>query len=144
MVDLFIPCVHDACEVFTQAAALKFIATFTKEKTVAQVQNILMNYFLPQIGELNFGAKAYYLGYMVYKMLLVSTNVERPTDRDSFKYKRVEVPGALMFNQFRTYYNAHVDNVRLKLDKKIKYGRDRNEFVGTQIMQVITPITDCP
>ena len=138
MVDSFIPCVHDACEVFTQAAALKFIATFTKEKTVAQVQNILMNYFLPQMGELNFGAKAYYLGYMVYKMLLVSTKVERPTDRDSFKYKRVEVPGALMFNLFRTYYKAHVDNVRLKLDKKIKYGRDRNEFVGTQIMQVIT------
>jgi DNA-directed RNA polymerase II subunit RPB2 len=138
MVDLFVPCVHDACEVFTQAAALKFIATFTKEKTVAQVQNILMNYFLPQIGELNFGAKAYYLGYMVYKLLLVSTNTERPTDRDSFKYKRVEVPGALMFNLFRTYYNAHVDNVRLKLDKKIKYGRDRNEFVGTQIMQAIT------
>ena len=138
MVDLFIPCVHDACEVFTQAAALKFIATFTKEKTVAQVQNILMNYFLPQIGELNFGAKAYFLGYMVYKLLLVVTNAERPTDRDSFKCKRVEVPGSLMFNLFRTYYNAHVDNVRLKLDKKIKYGRDRNEFVGTQIMQVIT------
>jgi DNA-directed RNA polymerase II subunit RPB2 len=138
MVDLFIPCVHDACEVFTQAAALKFIATFTKEKTVAQVQNILMNYFMPQIGELNFGAKAYFLGYMVYKLLLVSMNVERPTDRDSFKFKRVEVPGSLMFNLFRTYYNAHVDNVRLKLDKKIKYGRDRNEFVGTQIMQVIT------
>lgn len=138
MVDLFIPCVHDASEVFTQAAALKFIATFTKEKTVAQVQNILMNYFLPQIGELNFGAKAYFLGYMVHKLLLVATNAERPTDRDSFKFKRVEVPGSLMFNLFRTYYTAHVDNVRLKLDKKIKYGRDRNEFVGTQIMQVIT------
>ena len=138
MVDLFIPCVHDACEVFTQAAALKFIATFTKEKTVAQVQNILMNYFMPHIGELNFGTKAYFLGYMVHKMLLVSTGVERPTDRDSFKFKRVEVPGTLMFNLFRTYYNAHADNVRLKLDKKIKYGRDRNEFVGTQVMQVIT------
>ena len=138
MVDLFIPCVHDACEVFTQATALKFIATFTKEKTVAQVQNILMNYFMPQIGELNFGAKSYFLGYMVHKLLLVVTNAERPTDRDSFKFKRVEVLGSLMFNLFRTYYNAHVDNVRLKLDKKIKYGRDRNEFVGTQIMQVIT------
>lgn len=138
LVDLFIPSVHDACEIFTQAAALKFIATMTKEKTVAQVQNILMNYFMPQIGELNFGSKAYFLGYMVYKMLLVASNAERPTDRDSFKFKRVEVPGSLMFNLFRTYYNAHVDNVRLKLDKKIKYGRDRNEFVGTQIMQVIT------
>jgi DNA-directed RNA polymerase II subunit RPB2 len=138
LTDLFIPCVHDACEVFTQAAALKFIATFTKEKTVAQVQNILMNYFLPQIGELNFGAKSYFLGYMVYKILMVVTKLERPTDRDSFKCKRVEVPGTLLFNLFRTYYNAHVDNVRLKLDKKIKYGRDRNEFVGTQIMQVIT------
>ena len=139
MVDSFIPSVHDACEIFTQAAALKFIATMTKEKTVAQVQNILMNYFMPQIGELNFETKAYFLGYMVCKMLLVSSNAERPTDRDSFKFKRVEVPGSLMFNLFRTYYNAHVDNVRLKLDKKIKYGRDRNEFVGTQIMQVITP-----
>ena len=52
-----------------------------------------MNYFLPNIGELNFQQKAYYLGYIVYNLLLVFTKLEQPTDRDSFKFKRVEVPG---------------------------------------------------
>ena len=50
MIDLFIPSIHDANRVFTQEIALKFISTFTKSKTTAHVHDILMNYFLPQIG----------------------------------------------------------------------------------------------
>ena len=61
MIDLFIPSIHDANKIFTQEIALKFIATFTKSKTTSHVHDILMNYFLPQIGELNYINKAYYL-----------------------------------------------------------------------------------
>ena len=91
LIDLFRPSVHDANYVFTQLQALRFIATFTKGKTISSVMEILMNYLLPHIGELNFKDKAYYLGYMVKRMLLVYTKQEKPTDRDSYSYKRIEV-----------------------------------------------------
>ena len=91
MIDLFIPSIHDASRIFTQEAALEYIKTFTKGHTISFVQDILMNYFLPNVGELNFQQKAFCLGNIVYNLLLVFTKLEPPTDRDSFLYKRVEI-----------------------------------------------------
>ena len=63
-IDLFRPSIHNAGGILTQNAALKYIASFTKVKTasISYVLQILMNYFLPHIGELNFKHKALYLG----------------------------------------------------------------------------------
>ena len=64
-IDLFRASIHDAGLIFTQQAAVKFIATLTKGKTVSHAMQILMMYFLPHIGELNFKQKALYMGYIV-------------------------------------------------------------------------------
>ena len=104
LVDLFIPSVHDASIIFNQVNALKYIATFTKRQTISNTIEILMNAFLPHVGELNFLDKAYFIGYMVYKMLKVYKNQEPPTNRDNFKYKRIELSGALIYDLFREYY----------------------------------------
>ena len=61
------PCVHDAGMIFTQQAALKYIASLTKGKTLEHAIQILMNYFIPHI-ELNFKQKALYLGYIVKRI----------------------------------------------------------------------------
>ena len=55
------------------------LVILTKQKTVNSVLNILSNYFLPHIGELNFEEKALYLGYMVKRLLLVFTKEEKAT-----------------------------------------------------------------
>ena len=47
------------------------LVQFTKGKTRYHVLQILMNYFLPHMGELNFKAKALYLGYIVKRLLNV-------------------------------------------------------------------------
>ena len=73
MIDLFIPSIHDTNKIFNQSLALEFMSKFTKAQTISSVQNILMNYFLPHIGEDNFINKAYYIGFMVYKLLRVFT-----------------------------------------------------------------------
>ena len=40
-IDLFIPSIHDAGEIFTQEIALKYISTFTKGKSeAAYIRNI--------------------------------------------------------------------------------------------------------
>jgi DNA-directed RNA polymerase II subunit RPB2 len=117
MVDLFIPSVHDANTIFTQALSLEFISKFTKAQTISSVLNILMNYFLPHIGEDNFINKAYYIGFMVYKLLRVFLEKEAPTDRDNFKFKRVETSGSLIYDLFREYYLMQKQNIKLSVDK---------------------------
>ena len=120
-VDLFIPCVHNAGKVFNQTVALKYIATLTKGKTVPHALEILSDYLLPHIGEMNFLDKAYFIGHMVKELLRVYTNNTKPTDRDSFKFKRVELTGTLMYDLFKEYYTLQQKNIYQKIDKEYHY-----------------------
>ena len=134
-IDLFIPSIHDANKIFNQKTALEFIATFVKRKTISGVLDILMNYFLPNIGENNFLDKAYYIGYMVKKLLNVYNGEEKPTDRDNFKYKRVELSGSLIYDLFREYYLIQKKKILLEIDEaqyyhKGNYKDSLEEFVS--------------
>ena len=127
MVDLFIPSVHDSAGINNQQTALKYIASFTKINTVTYVLEILSDYFLPHIGELNYIQKAYYLGYIVFRLLSVYTGLEQPTDRDNFKYKRVELVGSLLYDLFREYYNLQQKHIHLEFEKKLYYNKKQYE-----------------
>ena len=123
MVDLFAPSVHDAGSILTQRNALKYIATLTKGKTVSHTLEILADYFFPHIGEMNFIQKAYYLGYVVFRLLNVYTGVEQPTDRDNYKFKRLELVGSLTNDLFREYYTIQQRLIHLGFEEKITYNR---------------------
>ena len=131
---LFIPSIHDAGKVFNQSSALKYIATLTKGKTIPHVLEILSDYFLPHIGEVNFADKAYFLGYMVFELLKVYKKDNKPTDRDSFKFKRVELSGSLIYDLFKEYYNLQQKNIFQKIDKEYHYHQGSyntsNNFIG--------------
>jgi len=120
-VDLFIPSVHDANKFFNQQNALEFIAELTKRGTISGVIEILSDYFLPHIGELNFLEKAYFLGYMVNRLLKVYTKEEKPTDRDNFRFKRVELSGSLLYDLFREYYLIQKKDITRKIDEEYYY-----------------------
>jgi DNA-directed RNA polymerase II subunit RPB2 len=132
MIDLFIPSIHDANKIFTQQTALEYIRTFTKRRTTSAVLEILMNYFLPHVGEDNFLNKAYYVGFMVNKLLRVFMKREKPTDRDNFKFKRVETSGSLIYDLFREYFLIQNRGIFLKIDKEFYYhpGKYRSNFIS--------------
>ena len=134
-IDLFIPSIHDANQIFTQETALKFIATFTKRKTISSVIEILTNYLLPHVGDLNFLEKAYFIGYMVNRMLRVFTKEEKPTDRDNFRYKRVKLSGTLIYELFREYYMVQLRTISLTLDKE--YYFHRGKYKGEEFVNLI-------
>jgi DNA-directed RNA polymerase II subunit RPB2 len=121
MIDLFIPSVHDGASIMTQQVALKYISSLTKWKTISYVHEILADYFLPHIGEINYIQKAYFLGYMVFRLLCVSQGIEKPTDRDNFKYKRIELVGSLLHDLFREYYNIQMKEIHLGFEEKLYY-----------------------
>jgi DNA-directed RNA polymerase II subunit RPB2 len=120
-IDIFIPSIHNAGNIFNQEVALKYLATFTKGKTMAHVLEILMDYLFPHIGEDNFVDKAYYLGYMVHELLKVFKKDKKATDRDSFKFKRVELAGSLLYDLFKEYYTLQQKHIFQKIDKEYYY-----------------------
>ena len=127
-IDLFIPSVHDANKIFNQTTALKYIASFTKRNTISGTLEILSDYFLPHIGELNFLEKAYFLGNMVFRLLKVYTKEEKPTDRDNFRFKRVELTGSLIYDLFREYYLIQKKDISRKIDEEYYY--HKGEYKG--------------
>ena len=131
-IDLFIPSIHDAGGIFTQEVALKYIATMTKGKTIPHTLEILSNYFLPHMGELNFNDKAYFIGHMVNQLLRVYMKKAKATDRDSFLFKRVETSGELLYGLFKEYYSLQQHEIYKKIDKKYYYnqGAFQKDFIG--------------
>ena len=120
-IDLFIPSIHDANKFFNQQNALEFIAELTKRGTVSSVIEILSDYFLPHVGEMNFLEKAHFIGYMVNSLLKVYTKEEKPTDRDNFRFKRVELSGSLLYDLFREYYLIQKKDISRKIDEEYYY-----------------------
>jgi len=127
MIDLFIPSVHDASTIMTQQNALKYIALLTKGKGVTHALEILMDYFLPHVGETNYITKAFALGDMVFRLLSVYTGLEPPTDRDNFKFKRVELVGTLLYDLFREYWKIQLHEIHLEFEKRLYYNQNMYE-----------------
>ncbi len=138
-IELFRPSIHNAGLIFTQTAALKFIATLTKGKTMSHALQILMVYFLPHIGELNFKQKALYLGYIVNRLLRVVKHEEKPTNRDSYIYKRIEISGMLIRDLFREYLTQQQHNIYLLIDTKHLYAKrnDPKSYQGRNFINLI-------
>ena len=127
MVDVFIPSVHDAANILTQQTALQYIALLTKGKGITHALEILADYFLPHIGETNYIPKAYALGDMVFRLLSVHVGWEKPTDRDNFKYKRVELVGSLLYDLFREYWSIQLRQIHLEFEKRLYYNQEMYE-----------------
>jgi len=123
LMDIFIPSIHEAGGIMSQTSALKFISILTKHKTITYTHEILCDYFLPHIGETNYIQKAYYLGYMVMRLINVSVGIENETNRDNYKYKRIDTTGVLISELFREYFKIQQGEIRLGFDHALTYNR---------------------
>jgi DNA-directed RNA polymerase II subunit RPB2 len=65
-------------------------------------------------------------------LLRVFMGKEAPTDRDNFKFKRIETSGSLIYDLFREYYLIQNRNIFLKMDKEYYYhaGKYKTNFVS--------------
>ena len=141
LLDLFIPSIHDGGPIYTQKTAIEYIAYLTKGKQFHHGLEILADYFLPHVGEVNYREKAFTLGHMVFRMMSVLAGYELPTDRDNFKYKRVELPGSLIHELFREYYTIQLKRIHLDFERQLKlnlgiYERDLPRLIQDHYQEV--------
>ncbi len=119
--ELLRPSINDAGTFYTQLACLNYISVFLKHSTVNETHNILTNYLLPHMGEMNYHAKALFLGYMTFE-LLKTIHGDRPlTDRDNYKFKRVESTGTIMKALFTEYAKIMKQEIHTIVEKEMYY-----------------------
>jgi DNA-directed RNA polymerase II subunit RPB2 len=92
-----------------------------KERRMTYLNDIINNDLLPHLGN-NYIKKAYFLGFMVKKLLNVFLKFERVDDRDSYINKRVDTSGILMANLFRQYYTKLIKDMKTNINKEYSNG----------------------
>jgi DNA-directed RNA polymerase II subunit RPB2 len=139
----FLPSIHDAGIIQTQEDALHYLSRLLiNEKTIHHVLYVLADYLLPHIGEMNFKEKAYFLGYMVYQLWATSNQLEPPTDRDNYKYKRIELVGSLLRDLFREYFIQYQNKIRVKFETKYEFNKEIYKDISYLIEHTYTEVLE--
>ena len=80
-------------------------------------------------------AKAFYLGYLTRRLLLLRMGLEKDTERDSFINKRIDLSGFLMSSLFRDAFNQMIRNVRIQIDSAYRF--NYKQYSGENILNLI-------
>lgn len=70
--------------------------------------------------------KIYFLGYMVNRLIQTALGWVKPSDRDSYVNKRIDMTGTLLNNLFRNYFNKLVKEMQKHIIKEINAGSWRS------------------
>jgi DNA-directed RNA polymerase beta subunit len=132
MVEALQASIIDANKMITQEDCIKYITSFVMytpinmdKETGAKKKHdftleILHNDLFPHCH--NMEQKIYFLGYMANKLLLVSFEIIKQDDRDSYLNKRVDLTGTLLNNLYRNYFNKLVKDMEKQIIREINNG----------------------
>ncbi|MBA7492189.1 DNA-directed RNA polymerase subunit beta [subsurface metagenome] len=97
-----------------------------------QALDILHKEFLPHIGQAADSStkKAYFLGYMVSRMLKCALGRIEPDDRDHLGKKRIDLPGPLMTGLFRSNLDKSCKDLARYMEKRIQSGQPMSFKAG--------------
>lgn len=117
-----------------QQVALNFIGSrgarpgVVREKRIKYAREILQKEMLPHVGVSDFceTRKAYFLGYMVHRLLLAALGRRELDDRDHYGNKRLDLAGPLLAFLFRGLFRNLSKEMRMYAQKFIDKGRDFN------------------
>ncbi len=87
---------------------------------------------LPHLGR-HMIKKAYFFGYMTYRLLSVHLGNHAYDDRDSYMNKRVETSGILLGGLFRQYFNKQIEETKKNIIKEL----NRNKKIKKDVFDII-------
>ena len=117
---------------------------FVRNKTKAGVYVNLYNELFPhcQIEEGESAAsfyrrKAYLLGIMTRMAMEVAVEIKPKTDREHYRFKRLDASGELIFQEFRRIYNDVRKRMVLEMDRRVHFQQD--SFEGKKLVELVQP-----
>jgi DNA-directed RNA polymerase II subunit RPB2 len=127
------PCLEEAFVIQDRDVALDHIGRRgqqqgTKDRRIRYAREIMQKEFLPHISqeEGSETKKAFFLGYMVNRMLQCALGRTEEDDRDHFGKKRLDLAGPLMAQVFRLKFQQLVKDMKMYLHRCVETGKDFN------------------
>ena len=91
----------------------------------------------PDVGAL-YRRKAYQLGRLLRMAMEQALGLTEPTDRDHFRFKRLQTSGDLCFGEFRRIFRETSRAMLLELDRKVNQ-YERANYAGDKLVNVLQP-----
>lgn len=134
MLEMLKPCVEEGFVIQDREVALDFIGRrgsalgIRREKRIQYARDILQKEFLPHISqEEGFETrKAFFLGYMVNRLLLCALERKEEDDRDHFGRKRLDLAGPLMAGLFRVLFRKLTKDIYRYMQRCVETNKDFN------------------
>lgn len=128
IVEIMKNCIEDVAIIKTKEDALDYIGkrcmvlVDDKNERIRIASNILRDIFshidpTNSTSESIVTKKAYFLGYMIHRLLLVVLNRRECDDRDHYANKHVEMVGSLLTSLFRTLFKKFTSDLKKELSK---------------------------
>ena len=140
MLEMLKPCIEEAFCVQDREVALDFIgrrgnrdqAGLGRDKRIRVAKDILQKETLPHISQKEGSEtrKAFFLGYMVHKLLQCALGRREPDDRDHFGKKRLDLAGPLLAKLFRGIMRRIHNELSNYLKRCVEGNRHFNLAVG--------------
>jgi len=142
------PSLDEANIVESEEEALDYIAkrgsaqAFIKENRIAYTRLLLESELLPHVstrpGPGDLQRKAFFLGYIVNKLLRAFLGRIQEDDRDYYGKKRLDMAGSLLASHFRQLFRQFTDVMKKVLIKEMNSGKDSLNLCSAIKSDIIT------
>ena len=140
MLEMLKPCIEEAFVIQDREVALDFISKrgssqgITRDKRIKYARDIMQKELLPHISRVEGSEtrKAFFIGYMVHRMLQCALGRREVDDRDHFGKKRLDLAGPLLAGLFRTLFKKLTKDVFKYLQKCVEQNHEFNLTLGVK------------
>ena len=132
MLELLRPSLEDAFEIHEQNKALDYIGkrgaaeSVEQHKRISYAKDMLQKEMLPHVSTLpnNESKKAFFIGYMVYRLANCALGRTNEDDRDHYGKKRLDMAGALFAGLFRQLFRRFTKETQMNMKELIDQNRE--------------------
>ncbi|OJJ08658.1 hypothetical protein ASPVEDRAFT_47803 [Aspergillus versicolor CBS 583.65] len=133
MLEMLKPCIEEGFVIQDREVALDFIAkrgssqsSMNHERRVRYAREIMQKELLPHISQSEGSEtrKAFFLGYMVHRLLQCALGRRDVDDRDHFGKKRLDLAGPLLANLFRVLFTRVTRDLQRYVQRCVETNRE--------------------
>ena len=134
MLELLRPSLEEAFEIHEQNKALDYIGkrgaaeSVEQHKRISYAKDMLQKEMLPHVSTLpnNESKKAFFIGYMVYRLANCALGRTNEDDRDHYGKKRLDMAGALFAGLFRQLFRRFTKETQMNMKELIDQNRENS------------------